>query len=411
MPELITCIPGYLGSAQEDGLEYLYEIRKRGATGMRIFLNGVWQLREGYEYASPYKIREWKLDRDIPEWDIWGSVRTPIFEHRWNDEYFDWLGKVLATMKKLGMKLHASFYDFCSWKLPGSSAYYGRTKAWNAWWQFRQEYGGFGIIHPNKQAWHREWLDKIIPFLNSTGIEYDVEICNEYYPQWIGFTEEEAVWWWNWMVDELSLRGVPLHKIYISADKTSDTIGFYSKLHYGYSCHHGVSSPKRYEAIDKFLNPPQFTFLSNDGGGYNAENTGPIGIYGRRETGIEDAKELAKLVLENKNPGFEFLSHSIDYAGEDMGCGPWGYLEALEEMGSIFKTTPEKISIIECGVSGKRPNPYCITQNVFYGWPWEAPTEECNICKPPGPPKPAKKSCWHYLKRLNFKAWWKCIWR
>jgi len=309
MKKLLATIPGLLGSDPEAILKYLEEIRKRGATGIRLFLNTVWALGQGREHASPYVIKEWRNDQDFPEWDIHGYVLTPVFEHAWNPTYFDLLSTICSQLKRLDMTLEASLHDFCSWKLPGSYAYYSRTKAWNAWWQFRHEYGGFGIFHENKEPFHREWLDKIISFLDKAGIEYDIETCNEYAPTWLGATEAEAVRWHNWFVDELIARGISLDRIHYSGE-------FYSDIKWGIYDHHGVSNPERYNLTRPTAQPPEKFLLSNDGGGNNPGNDGPPGIYGRVETGIQSAEFIADKIIEEGYLGFEFLSHSCEFPGE-----------------------------------------------------------------------------------------------
>jgi hypothetical protein len=415
MAEIIHCIPGAL-SKTCNHTDWLRELYTHGATGIRLFLMTCWNKPQPgfFEVGSPFIVQRWVLDTDVPEWDLHGGVLTPVFREEWNAEYFDLLGKICAEMKSLGMKLHASLTDFCTWKLPGSYAYYGRTKGFNQWWHFRMAYGGGrlddgtgGVIGSNLRPFWAKWVQKIIPFLQETGVEFDVETCNEYAPWQIDFPAQQSIDWHNWFVDEVIAAGVPIERIYFSGDEMPETIGIYSKMKSGYICHHGISNPGRYNLM--WYNPEECfplskRFLSNDGGGGNLGNDGPIGIYGRIETGIGNAEAIADKILNDGEPGFEFLSHSVDFPGEDAGNGPWGYLGGLKKMGEKFGTIPEKVAWTVCSESGMTANSYCPNRETKWFWPWEELPALCDIHKEPTPeptpPEPEPKE-----EKMNIFKW------
>ena len=174
----------------------------------------------------------------------------------------------------------------------------------------------------------------------------------------------------------------------------------------------GISNIDRYQRMwhspDCF--PLTKRLLSNDGGGNNPGNDGPVGVYGRVETGIQSAEFIADKVIENNMLGFEFLSHSVNWVGRDEGCGPYGYLDALEAMGRKFGTIPIKREYVICSESKGKINQYCPSWETMEAWPWEGPPPICDIHKKPEPPPPPKKPCGYYFRRLNWKRWWKCIW-
>ena len=408
MKKLLTCIPGLLGSDVQAILDYLVEIRKCGATGIRLFSNCVWGHEDYLHQSCPYLFTgQWGTN---PE-----GYRYPILREEWNPAYFDLIEEICQQLKRLDMTLDLSLLDFCSWK-GHSFDEYGRNKWWYPWYQFRHNYGGGYVTGDNLKPFHEAWARKIIAFIQSTGIDFDVEDINEFYvPEWM--TPEEAIAWRKWWDKLIKSCGVPKEKIYMSADETPETIDVYKEMgkNVGYACHHGISNIDRYQRMwhssDCF--PLTKRLLSNDGGGNNPGNDGPVGVYGRVETGIQSAEFIADKVIENNMLGFEFLSHSVNWVGKDEGCGPFGYLDALEAMGRKFGTIPEKRTVFICVGSGLLANAYCpeyITQEI---WPWESsPSAVCEVHlpAPPIPTPQPKKSCGYYFWRLNWKRWWKCIW-
>ena len=409
MKKLLATIPGLLGSDPGAILKYLEEIRKRGATGIRLFAESVWGNEDYLHQSCPYVFTgQWDIN---PE-----GYCYPLLKHEWNSEYFDLIEKICRQLKRLDMTLDLSLLDFCSWK-GHSFDEYGRNKWWSPWYQFRGYYGGGYVTGEDLKPFHETWARKIISFVQNTGIHFDVEDINEFYvPEWM--TPEEAIAWRKWWDEIIVSCGVPKEKIYMSADETPETIDVYKEMgkNVGYVCRHGISNIDRYQRMwhspDCF--PLTKRLLSNDGGSFNPGNDGPNGIWDapkgryRVETGVASAEWMADRIIENNMPGFEFLSHSVNWVGKDDGCGPYGYLEALAAMGRKFGTIPEKRIIQVCLAPpiAKIPNDYCsyeTLQNRQY-FSWEIPTEVCDIHKKPPepPPPPPKKSWWEKLCRWLF---------
>ena len=188
-PQIFAGWPGAIGrpGPLESGLDTWC---RAGVTGARVFF---WHI---FRPRFPYRVVRWENDRKSKKWSI------PIFTDEWDETFFAEAEVLLRAMAARNMTLIATILDY-------KSIHYGEGNVedpWRAnwkWWE--QLWPGHRFCTEGMAPHTLKWLDKIIPFLSSTSINYFVETINEFY---IPDEKDSRFRWHKWLVNELEKRGI-----------------------------------------------------------------------------------------------------------------------------------------------------------------------------------------------------------
>jgi hypothetical protein len=133
---------------------------------------------------------------------------------------------------------------------------------------------------------------------------------------------------------------------------------------------------------------PKWIIISGDGGRDGKGEKDPNPKKGWKGLGEDDAEVMGKQLEEVGIPAYGYMSRASKPIRGPLAKG------GKDE--DLAKVNLEPARRMYLAVNPLPPPPTPIL-------PPPEPT-------PPLPP-PAERPCSYYLKRLNFRRWWKCIWR
>ena len=373
-PQIFAGWPGAIGrpGPLESGLDTWC---RAGVTGARVFF---WHI---FRPRFPYRVVRWENDRKSKKWSI------PIFTDEWDETFFAEAEVLLRAMAARNMMLIATILDY-------KSIHYGEANVEDPWrvnWKWwEQLWPGHRFCTDGMNPHTLEWLDKIIPFLSSTSINYLVETINEFY---VPDEKDSRFRWHKWLVNELEKRGIGKERLVTCARPAWRAIA--EQGHY-YSPH-WIVTPKQWDAMEAALRnfPRDRVIPSGDGG---RDGNAPEGEFGRG-LGVEDAKRFAETMIERGHPIYEYWDQTSNEWGH-------GYLAPAKVMREIFDAvTPEPpippvpILVDICRQTYLLPNHSC-KKIVREFAPGNAPTETCPIHHD----ITFWERLWEWLKKL-FKCW------
>ena len=388
-----------------DWRRHLQELKKNGATGIRIFMAYGWPIQETiytpfarlkdmavvdkYQYIEGRRWRYFKKGdyvmfrkQDRP------GVELPVYDLEvMRDEYFEGVNELLKECTELGLTILMEVEDYCSLKLSGVEKY------WHPYYVSPQAHstltpaGVFGIaLKKFMKVYWKRLLDTISPY---SGVH--VSVMNEYEfkqhnPDGSAMDPaEEKVRMIEWYRDSrLFFAGYPVVASAMRYPKEIAALcNFYSP--------HGIGDKDSLDfEVKKFrgqgLDITQNTerlILSGDG---FSTGSGVPDLKGRRGITTKEVPAIAKMMLNGGYAGYEMLirnkrGHSRG-AHEDFQAMYGGY-DVVRAFGERFGTIPPP------------PKP-----------PEPPPT-------PPAPPKPpeTKRPWWHWLfgKNSIWAKFWKLI--
>jgi len=308
-PRIFAGWPGAIG--RTGPLEFgLDAYMAAGVTGARIFFWHIWRPR------FPYKVTHWENDRP----DKKGSI--PTFVEEWDETFFDEARIAVEAMARRHMTLIATVLDYKSVRYGESSKVEDPYKIEWKWWE--KLWPGHPFIGNGMNPHTLKWLDKIIPFLNSTGINYLVETINEFY---VPDKKDHRYAWHQWLVNELGKRGIAKERLVTCARPAWRIIA--EQGHY-YSPH-WIVNLKQWDDMEVALGnfPRDRVIPSGDGG---RDGNAPPGQFGRG-LGVEDARIFAQRMIDYGYPFYEYW---------DQTSNSWdgAYLAPVRAMKEKFDATP-----------------------------------------------------------------------